>query len=35
LHCGRDFEPFERLLGLLVVHPQIQQPDATDSRDTS
>jgi predicted nucleic acid-binding protein len=24
LHCDRDFEPFERLLGLEVVHPQSQ-----------
>jgi predicted nucleic acid-binding protein len=30
LHCDRDFEPFEQLLGLGVVHPQIQQPDTPD-----
>jgi predicted nucleic acid-binding protein len=35
LHCDRDFEPFEQLLGLVVVQPQIQQPDTPDNGDTS
>lgn len=25
LHCDRDFDPFEQLLGLSVVHPEIDQ----------
>jgi predicted nucleic acid-binding protein len=25
LHCDRDFDPFEQLLGLSVVHPEIEQ----------
>ena len=24
LHCDRDFDPFEQLLGLSVVHPEIE-----------
>jgi predicted nucleic acid-binding protein len=31
LHCGRDVEPFEQLLGLAVMHPQIQQPDTPET----
>jgi predicted nucleic acid-binding protein len=26
LHCDRDFDPFEQLLGLRVVHPRIERP---------
>jgi predicted nucleic acid-binding protein len=25
LHCDRDFDPFEQLLGLSVVHPEFEQ----------
>jgi predicted nucleic acid-binding protein len=30
LHCDRDFDPFEQLLGLSVVHPRAERPDAPD-----
>lgn len=35
LHCDRDFDPFERLLGLIVVHPDIPPPDTPDADVTS
>jgi hypothetical protein len=30
LHCDRDFDPFERLLGLIVVHPDTAPPGTSD-----
>lgn len=27
LHCDRDFDPFEEMLGLRVVHPDAPAPD--------
>ena len=33
LHCDRDFDPFEQLLGLSVVHPDIEQESETGDED--
>jgi predicted nucleic acid-binding protein len=30
LHRDRDFDPFEQLLGLIVVHPDTPAPDTAD-----
>lgn len=30
LHCDRDFNPFEQILGLIVVHPDEHSPDTRD-----
>jgi hypothetical protein len=27
LHCDRDFDPFEQLIGLRVVHPQVERSE--------
>ena len=35
LHCDRDFDPFERLLGLIVVHPDTPPPSNPDADATS
>jgi predicted nucleic acid-binding protein len=35
LHCDRDFDPFEQLLGLIVVHPDTPPPDTPDDDATS
>jgi predicted nucleic acid-binding protein len=35
LHCDRDFDPFEQLLGLIVVHPDTPPPDIPDDDATS
>jgi hypothetical protein len=26
LHCDRDFDPFEEVLGLRVIHPDVAAP---------
>jgi len=33
LHCDRDFDPFEQLLGLIVVHPDTPDEDANSGSD--
>jgi predicted nucleic acid-binding protein len=33
LHCDRDFDPFEQLLGLSVVHPDSMQEPETGNED--
>jgi predicted nucleic acid-binding protein len=33
LHCDRDFDPFEQLLGLRVVHPEIEEGSETGDED--
>jgi hypothetical protein len=33
LHCDRDFDPFEQLLGLIVVHPDTPDDDAASGSD--
>ena len=35
LHSDRDFDPFEQLLGLIVVHPDTSPPDTPDDDATS
>jgi len=35
LHRDRDFDPFEQLLGLIVVHPDTPPPDTPDDDATS
>lgn len=35
LHRDRDFDPFEQLLGLIVVHPDTPAPDTPDDGATS
>jgi predicted nucleic acid-binding protein len=32
LHCDRDFDPFEQLLGLSVVHPRPSESAPPDAR---
>lgn len=35
LHCDRDFDPFEQLLGLRVVHPQTELPQNAGESDNA
>ena len=34
LHCDRDFDPFEQLLGLSVVYPRIEPAETPDEGDS-
>jgi predicted nucleic acid-binding protein len=35
LHCDRDFDPFEHLLGLSVVHARVERSERSDGSQSS